>query len=99
MADEPPARSEFHSVDIVSPAAMCEPARRLEGQRFLSSEGPPTLPLAGCDRSSSCHCRYRHHDDRRSGARRQEEQVWASQQAWPDERERRQARGRRTTDT
>jgi hypothetical protein len=96
--DEPMVRSAFHAVDIVSPSGLCDAARRLEGQRFLSSDGPPTLPLTGCDRSTTCLCRYRHHDDRRSGARRQEEQVWASQQSWPDERERRQSRGRRSTD-
>lgn len=97
-SDEGEAGSLFHAVDIVSPAPVCESARRLEGLRFLSSDGPPMLPLEGCDRPARCVCRYRHHSDRRSGARRQDEQVWASQQLWPSDRERRQARGRRITD-
>jgi hypothetical protein len=54
----------WHAVSIRPCAAACEAAQAIAGKRFLSSEGPPQLPLTGCT-ASECTCLYRHHADRR----------------------------------
>jgi hypothetical protein len=58
----------YHAVSIVPGSQVCEPAKALQGRRFLSREAP-RLPLEGCT-SGSCHCHYTHHDDRRALVRR-----------------------------
>jgi hypothetical protein len=92
------AHLPFHAVEIVSNGPRCAAARAIEQERFLSRTGPPALPLAGCTRSESCSCRYRHHADRRGDTRRVADQIWGAQVVWPPERERRRSRGRRATD-
>ena len=62
--------AKYHSVEIEVPTRACAAAQALSGHRFLSRETPPLLPLADCDRSGDCKCRYRHHDDRRADQRR-----------------------------
>jgi hypothetical protein len=57
----------FHAVSIEPGQRACLEARRLEGQRFLSTSAP-MLPLKACG-SSSCQCRYVHHNDRRNSQR------------------------------
>jgi hypothetical protein len=91
-------RSQFHAVEIVSAGACCQAARQAREIRFLSSEGPPSLPLAACDFPATCRCKYRHHDDRRTFQRRASDQVWGSSSPVPAERERRRAVGRRADD-
>jgi hypothetical protein len=57
-----------HAVSVESDSMVCDAARKLGDQRFLSAEAPP-LPLPGCDRGR-CECRYVHHEDRRVGEER-----------------------------
>lgn len=57
----------FHAVSIEPGPRACLEARRLEGQRFLSTAAP-MLPLKGCG-TTSCQCRYVHHNDRRNNQR------------------------------
>ena len=93
-----PARSAFHAVEIVSAGTCCQAARQTREVRFLSSEGPPALPLAACDFPGACRCKYRHHEDRRTFQRRASDQVWGSASPVPEERERRRMTGRRAGD-
>ena len=58
----------WHAVSIVPAPTCCEAAQDASGQRFLSSDKPPKLPLAGCSRET-CACSYRHHADRRMAKR------------------------------
>jgi len=57
----------FHAVSIEPGQSACEEARRLQGQRFLSTSAP-MLPLKDCG-TSKCACRYVHHNDRRDSQR------------------------------
>jgi hypothetical protein len=93
---EPEGR--FHAVEVVSHGDPCEEARKIRETRFLSSENPPTLPLAGCDRAATCACRYRHHADRRHLNRRSGDRVWDTAAPRPAATERRYLIGRRVTD-
>jgi hypothetical protein len=92
------SQPKFHAVEIVSPGACCQAARQAREVRFLSSEGPPALPLAACDIPSACRCRYRHHEDRRAFQRRASDQVWGSASPVSADRERRRVGGRRASD-
>ncbi len=69
----PPLRatySVFHGVSIDSRnQVMCNAAAELHGRRFLADEAP-RLPLDACLTPSTCHCVYKHFDDRRTGLRR-----------------------------
>jgi hypothetical protein len=57
----------YHAVSIEPGPRACMAAKKLEGQRFLSSSAP-MLPLAGCG-GATCQCRYVHHNDRRNSLR------------------------------
>jgi len=57
----------YHAVSIEAGSRACLSARRLEGQRFLSTSAP-MLPLKDCG-TSTCQCRYVHHNDRRNSQR------------------------------
>lgn len=59
-----PAR-KYAAVSIELGLKACPAALKLQGERFLSTDAP-RLPLGDCDQST-CDCRYRKHDDRRSG--------------------------------
>jgi hypothetical protein len=92
----------WHAVAISSPSSCCKAAQLLKQTRFLSSQAPP-LPLQGCTLSKSCHCKYKHFSDRRSGPRRATESELFQNAlsrhtaaAWTQER--RSTRGRRATD-
>jgi len=89
-------RSPWHAVSIVATKASCHTARALRGIRFLSHEAP-RLPLPECGAGSSCPCAYKHYDDRRGQPRRTEE-ITGLRRPNPGSRERRQLRGRRSTD-
>lgn len=67
--------SRFHAVSIRYGASACDAAREMEGRRFLSSAAPK-LPLPECD-AAECKCRFKHHQDRRSG--RERRNVWGGQ--------------------
>ena len=55
----------YHAVSIKFGENTCAAARAMAGRRFLSNAAP-RLPLADCD-AAQCHCRFVHHNDRRSG--------------------------------
>lgn len=61
------ANDPFHAVSILPTEAGCAAAESIKVQRFLS-EDAPGLPLPDCG-AVSCHCKYIHYADRRSGAR------------------------------
>ena len=84
----------YHAVSVAPGNGACEQARRLKDKRFLSAEAPD-LPLDLCD-ASACTCRYRHHDDRRYHARREQDQGLPGTDRHSGER--RAGRGRRVTD-
>jgi hypothetical protein len=57
----------YHAVSIETGSRACAAAQAIEGQRFLSTAAP-MLPLKGCG-STTCQCRYVHHNDRRNNQR------------------------------
>ena len=57
--------TEYHSVSIKLSKNACAAAEDLSGHRFLATTAP-TLPLPECD-VDDCTCRFKHHEDRRSG--------------------------------
>ena len=61
------ASTPFHAVSIHPEASSCSAVKAVQSRRFLS-EDAPGLPLPQCDQSV-CGCTYKHHGDRRSGAR------------------------------
>jgi len=85
----------FHAVSVQPGPSACQTARDCAEKRFLSAEAP-TLPLAGCD-ATRCNCRYLHHQDRRTGARRISDLTQRQNHFWRGE-ERRRDGGRRVTD-
>ncbi len=88
-------RLKYQCVEVIAPAGGCDAARSLKRVRLLSAEAP-RLPLATCDRRSSCHCIYRHFDDRRQGPRRENEHATIA--FAPKGPDRRTWRGRRDSD-
>lgn len=84
----------WHAVGIVPGPRACHAARTAGNTRYLSKEAP-RLPLPSCG-AHSCGCHYRHYQDRRRSPRRAAD-VAASRINWAG-RERRAARGRRSTD-
>jgi hypothetical protein len=86
-------RLRFHAVTVVPCADACPQAQSLAALRLLSVEAP-RLPMAGCDRPDQCDCRFKHHDDRRAGARRRVERAPQPLNGT----ERRAVRGRREID-
>jgi hypothetical protein len=83
----------YHSVSIVPGTGACNAARDLQGHRFLSREAHQ-LPLPSCP-LSTCHCVYRHYDDRRQKHRRKMDRTELPQ-SWSG-LERRQSHERRMT--
>lgn len=55
----------YKAVSIVSQKGRCHAVVTIGRKRFLAAEAPP-LPLPSCD-AAKCECRYRYHEDRRSG--------------------------------
>lgn len=88
--------AQWHAVEIRSGANACEAAKANLKQRFLAREAP-LLPLRDCDRRQQCECKYRHHDDRRAGPRREDEGA-RPVGGLPDQDDRRYMSGRREED-
>jgi len=96
--DSPPQQSKsspYHAIAIRPGPDCCQGALTIGDKRFLSHKAPP-LPLRGCD-AVSCRCRYTHFSDRRSGVDRRAPDVWNPHAEQMSEN-RRQSRGRRSTD-
>ena len=89
--------SPFHAVEIASTVSACTASRHARGQRYRSAEAP-RLPLDKCDRSDQCKCRYKHHDDRRVGSRRNAD-VGLPSQNNPNQIEQRHGKDRRAEHT
>ncbi len=87
-----PATPAYHAVEVLAPGG-CRAARAHRGVRYLSSEAP-ALPLPECSQDE-CRCRYRHHEDRRSGDRRTSLDVTYHQISESIGTERRNQRDRR----
>lgn len=85
----------YHAVSV-APALMgaCGAAQQCAGRRFLSANAP-ILPLPQCD-AQKCHCRYEHHEDRRSDSRRLADERGPAR-LW-NGAERRRNTGRRISD-
>ena len=66
----PPKPKNYHAVSIRSGPDSCESVKAFRGKRYLATEAPP-LPVPGCD-AAACDCRFRHHEDRRSGEDRRD---------------------------
>jgi len=58
-----PKADSYPGVSISLCFEPCACAVKQQGRRYLVDK-VPELPLSGCD-AARCHCRYRHHDDRR----------------------------------
>lgn len=86
----------YQAVSIRFGARACEAAKKTDQERYLAMEAP-NLPLPGCDRSSTCKCRYRHHPDRRETPRRDAD-FGLPGIFWTAAERRDSARGRRASD-
>lgn len=89
----PPSR--YQAIAIFRGAVCCSIARRFSEHRFLAREAP-TLPLNGCTMPERCECCYLKFKDRRGDSRRLDDFAAATRLYGP--KERRGARGRRSTD-
>ena len=94
MVDKKP-KLPYRGAEVIAAAAACDAARSLRNVRLLSAE-VPLLPLKTCDRPTTCKCVYKHFDDRRHGARREND---GAPVPLPHQGiERRKGRGRRDSD-
>lgn len=91
---KPRVDTTYHAVSIVPGRNACAAVYRFSGHRFLSRQAPP-LPLPTCD-AFQCECRFRHHKDRRTGARRRSD-IGLIPAAYSGA-ERRRVQGRRKED-
>jgi hypothetical protein len=89
-----PTTNPYHAVSVIPGSSACAAAYRFSGQRFLSRQAP-RLPLPTCD-ATRCECRFKHHKDRRSSARRSSDMGMMA--GTYSGNERRRSRGRRATD-
>ncbi len=62
-------KSDFRAVKIVPATVACEAAKLLADTVYLTREAP-LLPLTDCSNSTTCACKYKHLQDRRSQLRR-----------------------------
>jgi hypothetical protein len=70
--DRKPTRkpaSQWHAVTIVLQTSSCAAAAMCRNTRYLSREAP-RLPLSNCSNPGACPCKFKHHEDRRTGPRR-----------------------------
>ena len=86
----------FHAVSVRTGPQSCRAAKQVKEVRYLSQDAP-ALPLPGCEQRRQCQCRYRHHDDRREGPRRDKD-VGLPGIFWTLTERREPRMGRRATD-
>jgi len=86
----------YHAVSIEFGSNACSVVQTIKDKYFLTNEAP-LIPLQGCG-STGCHCKYKHHDDRRHTIRRP--QTLSSSIAYEatGKIDRRVKKGRRSTD-
>jgi hypothetical protein len=63
------SKEAWNCVSIARGRHSCAAVAKLNGHRWLLAEAP-TLPVEGCT-AKQCHCRFRHHADRRASDRRE----------------------------
>lgn len=91
-----PLRLRYHAVSIVADPDACAQAKALQGVRLLSLSAP-RLPIVGCTNPEGCHCKFKHHDDRRAGPRRSGLRT-STGGVWSTSGNRRRSIGRRDSD-
>ncbi len=89
----------FHAVSVRPGGCGCEAVNALYGERYLTRDDVPNLPLAECT-LVKCTCRYVHHEDRRSrqGNRRAAYSFQTEMYGFSGQQDRRRSGGRRSTD-
>ena len=87
-------KGPWHAVSVVASINACPAAVQMKSRRFLPAEAPP-IPLPECAWTWRCKCVYRHHADRRAGARRIADRGMMGRHKGL---ERRASRGRRAED-
>ena len=90
-------REPWHSVSIVAGKNPCDAVLANPRRRMLSREAV-RLPVAGCSDPDHCTCRYQHHADRRTGARRNDNTGGGTPQNKAPEKNRRRPGERRARD-
>ena len=92
--------TRYHAVTVLPGGCSCSAVAALDGQRFLTRENVPNLPLLECS-SANCTCRYVHHEDRR-GDNDNRRAAYSMQTEFygldAKNRDRRAKQGRRATD-
>jgi len=83
----------YQAVSIVHAIQCCGAVKAVVDQRFLARRAP-SLPLPNCTSSDRCKCSFRKHPDRRHNDRR----LVGELSKWYGGPERRDPRGRRSTD-
>jgi hypothetical protein len=92
------ARKPYAAVRVKPHEHACNAAFEMSHRTFLVAEAP-ILPLQDCNKSESCHCGYRHYDDRRqTSARRGESFVMRDVYTKKERREEGEKHGRRKDD-
>jgi len=89
--------SKWHAITVQIEETSCAAASQCRSKRFLSAQAP-MLPMRGCDRSAICPCKFKHHDDRRTSRRRNDD-VHRDLRSEFIECNRRAVRGRRSIDS
>ena len=84
----------WHAVSVAPGEHACALARGETEVRYLSKDAPQ-LPLKGCE-LTTCTCRYRHYEDRRTSRRRAAD-LWSNGRVWAGQERRRS--GRRSVDS
>lgn len=92
----PPRISRWQAIEVVPSKTSCPAAHALKGRRYLVAAAP-RLPLPHCKSSDTCTCTYRKLPDRRTDARREQDDTGIRRFMLPDE-DRRRKRGRRKSD-
>jgi hypothetical protein len=87
----------FPAVNIVAPSRRCDAVDALEGKRILASHAPK-LPMTNCTIPDQCRCRFQKYIDRREDDQGRRFRYGQESSAWYSGSQRRESRGRRTSD-
>lgn len=90
------AVTKWHAVTVVLHESSCAAAALCRNTRYLASQAP-RLPLPTCPHPNECPCKFRHHEDRRAGPRRDSD-VGGGLDSRKPVTNRRKSRGRRSND-
>jgi hypothetical protein len=94
-------KNPYRAISIVSRKSSCAAVKAIGTKRFLVEDGDiPQLPLSDCD-VLKCPCKYAHYEDRRDDddpRRLLEGSMKTRLYEQTEEKDRREKRGRRSTD-